>query len=97
MAPFPSLLSPLAIGELHCAGDCTRGDAAKPTAALRSGLIAADDASRLVASGIVDDEGTEAATTRDFDRGDEELDAEFCIASWCSRSGDRDVGALLPR
>ena len=94
---FPSLaLLSLAIGELHCAGDCTRGDAAKPTAALRNGLIAADDASRLVASGIVDEVGTEAAT-RDFDRGDEEFDDEFCIASWCSRSGDREVGALLPR
>ena len=74
---LPSLLSsPLAIGELHCAGDWTRGDAAKPTAALRSGLIAAEDARRLVASGI----STEAGT-RDFDDDGDELDDKFCIAS----------------
>jgi hypothetical protein len=59
---------------------------------LRSGLIAAEDARRLVASGI----GTEAGT-RDFDDDGDELDDEFCIASWCSRSGDREVGAPLPR
>ena len=39
-----------------------------------------------------DDDGTEAAT-RDFDEGDD----ENCVASWCSRSGDREAGALLPR
>ena len=67
---------------------------------MRSGLIAAEDASRLVASGTVaDDDGTEAATpARVFDRGDDEFDDdEFCIASWCSCSGDREVGALFPR